>query len=166
MKYINEYEHNEEVVKEHLNIILSQKVNRTNFINIAFCIIMLILFISTQNKATLIYIVVITIITSITHINKRIVINKEMKKIKEKNINYMTNITIDTQTNSLIWDYSKKLDLIHLVSVSQNKEWIILTVKGGQVLLLKKDSFLDGNPEDCYNFIKEKIKINKRSQSK
>lgn len=166
MKYINEYEHNEEVVKEHLNVILSQKVNRTNFINIAFCLIMLILFISTQNKATIIYIVVITIITLITHINKRIVINKEMKKVKEKNISYMTNITIDTQTNSLIWDYSKKLDLIHLVSVSQNKNWIILTVKGGQVLLLKKDSFLDGIPEECYTFLKEKIKINKRSQSK
>lgn len=162
MKYINEYEHNINVVKDHLNIVLNNKTNLSSIINILFVILMIIIYITSKTKYALIYIILSIVITIITYINKNSIINKKLKSLEGKNINYITNITINTQDNSLIWDYSKKLDLIHVKSVKQNKQWIIITIKGGQVLLLKKDSFIDSNYEDCYTFLKNKVKLNKK----
>lgn len=165
MIFINEYEHDIETVKAHLNFTLNKNVVKSIITTIAFLTLSFILLILSEGKKYLVaYILISIILCLLTYLNKILVINSQLKKVKGKPINYIINYMIDTNRNILILNHQMQLDLIHILSVNQNKDWIFITAKGNQVLLLKKDFFTDGNPQDCFNYLKEIIKVNKKNK--
>ncbi len=53
-------------------------------------------------------------------------------------------------------DSTRSIDFSHIRYVGENSSFIIVLLKGAMFIPLKKDSFIEGTPEECFAYLKAK----------
>lgn len=163
MKFINEYVYNKESVAAELNTILSSTAAKAYYFCIIAIPVLLVFLLITHQPILLLLILIIFIYLTSLFICKKFIIRKQLSKVDENKINKKVSIAIDDKSALLILNKMIKIPLSSICKVTKKSKWIIIKI-GKRNIFLKNDSFKDNNCDECYNYLKNVVKDNKKNK--
>lgn len=159
-KFVNEYSYSEAIIKEAITARWYDKTKKSYIGIVLFAILMLVLFFIKHGFVYLIFGVLFILMILGYEFMKSKSIKSKMANAsvlyKNKKVNIW--VKIEEEIKVISPDNKGEFYFSSIDKILNTQNLIILVTKNGKMITMTKNGFKEGDAEECYTYLKGKVK--------